>query len=119
MVAGNGLNLVFYLASHTVYRLWDELSLLSFTLIWWFVKCYTIVCVACCFIVVCRLSVMVLTFFTLIWRFVKRYTIVDIVCVACCLVVYGLSFIGCGINFLVKYILVCAECCLLTVAFHC
>ena len=35
------------------------------------------------------------------------------------LVVYGLSFIGCGINFLVKYILVCAECCLLTVAFHC
>ena len=59
---------------------------------------------------------MVLTFFTLIWRFVKCYTIV---CVACSLVVYGLSFIGCGINFLVKYILVCAECCLLTVAFHC
>ena len=59
---------------------------------------------------------MVLTFFTLIWRFVKRYTIV---CVAFSLVVYGLSFIGCGINFLVKYILVCTECCLLTVEFHC
>ena len=43
---------------------------------------YYIVCVACC-LVVCRLSVMVLTFFTLIWRFVKRYTIV---CVACSLV---------------------------------
>ena len=43
---------------------------------------------------------MVLTFFTLIWRFVKRYAIV---CVACSLVVYGLSFIGCGISFLVKY----------------
>ena len=87
---------MFYLASHTVYRLWDELSLLY---IWWFVKCYTIVCVACC-LVVCRLSVMVLTFFNLIWRFVKRYTIV---CVACSLVVYGLSFIGCGVNFHVKY----------------
>ena len=48
---------------------------------------------------------------------IKRYTIV---CVACSLVVYGLSFIGCGINFLVEYhILVCAECCLLTVALHC
>ena len=57
-------------------------------------------CMCCVLFIVCRLSVMVLTFFTLIWRFVKRYTIV---CVACSVVVYGLSFIGCGINFLVKY----------------
>ena len=39
-------------------------------------------------------------------------------CMCCvlfsCVYTYGLSFIGCGINFLVKYhILVCAECCLI------